>query len=70
MTVEVVTLETYPKLLPVPGSRQARALRCSLLDFLADRDFERATGADWGSMTGLHQRRRINLSLNAERNWT
>lgn len=50
------------------GVRVAQS-QTSLLDFLADRDLERATGSAWGSMTGLHRRTRINASLNAERNW-
>lgn len=66
--MEVLTLETYPKTVRQPGVRVVRSVS-SLLDFLADRDLERATGSAWGSMDGLHQRVRINASLNAERNW-
>lgn len=68
MKGEIVTLESYPKFVHKPGVRVVNSVS-SLLDFLADRDLERATGSAWGSMTGLHQRRRINVSLNTETNW-
>lgn len=67
--MEATTLKTYPKLVGNPGVRVARS-QSSLLDFLADRGLERATGSGWGSMTGFHQRARINASLNTERNWS
>lgn len=68
MSIEVVTLKTYPKFVRKPGERDINPVR-SLLDHIAGMDLERATGCAWGSLAGLHRRARINASLNTEKNW-